>query len=217
MIKVSPSELLTFFDEAPSESRGHATAIVAVAGEELGVALLLEYLRSIGRKATALPGPCTPGTTKGARLDRWVEVSAQPPLFYQVEVKNWSAHAFRGRQLKIDADNDVLVAYARLEWDSVWNGATFTHTAMSKVLSPMKPPRPGVQVEPVICFWKPCNLAPFFTVPLGVEHAFREVHVFSMSAYLRTCGRKELLLDMPDTERRLTWLRKLFQPGGDPG
>jgi hypothetical protein len=212
VIKVSPRELLTFFDEKPPESSGHATAIVAVAGEELGVALLLEYLRSIGRQATALLGPVTPGTTKGARLDRWVKVSDQPPLLYQVEVKNSSAHAFHGKQLKIDADKNVLEAYARREWDSVWNGATFTHASMSKVLSPMKPPEPGVRVEPVICFWVFCRLEPFFTVPLGVEHKFREVHVFSMSAYLRTCGRRELLLEMPFTERRLTWLTRLFEP-----
>ena len=95
VIKVSPSELLRFFDEKPPESGGHATAIVAVAGEELGVALLLEYLRSIGRQATALLGPVTPGTTKGARLDRWVKVSDQPPLLYQVEI--WLARTSTGR------------------------------------------------------------------------------------------------------------------------
>jgi hypothetical protein len=211
MIKVVPTDLLYFFDEVPPCSRGHATAIVAVAGEELGVALLLHYLRSVGRKARALEGPCTSGRRKGKWLDRWIYISAPSQLLYQVEVKNWSAHAIGGTRLPVNAPLSERRRYAREKWTSFWNGKTFRTANMRKVLLPMKPPIPGVPVEPVICFWTYCSVKPFFTVSTRGKCAFRRVHVFSMSSYLRSCGSKALRLDMPLCVQRLSWLRKLFR------
>jgi hypothetical protein len=211
VISVLPADLLHFFDEVPSNSRGHATAIVAVAGEELGVALLLHYLRSAGHKAAALSGPCTSGRRKGKRLDRWIEISAPSRLLYQVEVKNWSAHAIGGTRLSINAPLPERRKYAREKWTSFWNGKTFRTANMRKVLLPMKPPMPGVRVEPVICFWLYCGVKPFFTVSTNAKAAFRRVHVFSMSSYLRSCAKRALRLEMPHSLERLSWLRRLFR------
>src|SRR5205823_7345338 len=72
-IRVSRPDLLTFFDVAPPGSRKHATPIVAVAGEELGLALLADHLRRKGRQAVVLYDQssllqrCTPGTKSGRR------------------------------------------------------------------------------------------------------------------------------------------------------
>jgi hypothetical protein len=103
-LRLDVRAVLQFFDEAPNESLGHATAIVAVAGEELGLALLVHYLRSIGRPTALVSDKCTPGTRSGSRLDGWVRAG---DTLYQVEVKNWSAHAIGGRRLPIDADGVV--------------------------------------------------------------------------------------------------------------
>jgi hypothetical protein len=211
VIEVDPTELLAFFDEVPTDSIGHATAMVAVAGEELGTSLIIDYLRSLGRKASVLPGPCTPGARSGTRLDRWIEVTDDPPLLYQVEIKNWSAHAIGGKRLSRDASPKELAVYAAREWPTLWNGHSFTAASMQKVLTPMKPPRAGCRVEPLIAFWGVVHATEIlFRVPVPGNPDFTQVLVFSMSAYLRRCVGRKLRLEMPLTVQRLAWLQRLF-------
>ena len=106
-------EVLSFFDEAPKGSSRHATAIASVIGEDLGISLLATYLRrECGASVEVLPARCTQGTKRGCRLDRWVLVdSSRRRVLYQVEVKNWSAHAIGGRRLALDAPNTVVASY----------------------------------------------------------------------------------------------------------
>ncbi len=47
-------EILTFFDERPADSRGHASAIIGLIGEELGCGLLCRFLQE-RRGCTANP------------------------------------------------------------------------------------------------------------------------------------------------------------------
>lgn len=221
-IEVDPAELLGFFDEAPTNSLGHATAIVAVAGEELGAALLVDYLGSVGRQASVLPGPCTPGTRSGARLDRWIEVMEDPPTLYQVEIKNWSAHAIGGTRLPRDASPELVAAHAAQEWSAHWNGQSFNGDHMQKVLMPMRPPRLGCRVLPLIAFWGVVHATEVvFTVPVPGNPVFPDVTVFSMSAYLRRNLGRTLHLEMPLTTQRIAWLQRLFpipsvSAGGEP-
>lgn len=99
-INVNVGDLLAFFDEEAKGSSRHASAIVGVAGEDLGAALLVDYFRSQGVVAEILPERCTQGTKKGYRLDRWILTHAPAgDVLYQVEIKNWSAHAIGGRAL----------------------------------------------------------------------------------------------------------------------
>jgi hypothetical protein len=99
-LEVDIVAVLRFFDKVPAESRGHATAIVAFAGEDLGTGLLAHYWVSQGASVHVVPGPCGPGKKKGKLLDRWVRVSNDgTTAYYQVEIKNWSAHAIGGRTL----------------------------------------------------------------------------------------------------------------------
>jgi hypothetical protein len=211
VIEVDPVELLNFFDEVPPGSSGHATAIVAVAGEELGACLIVDYLRSVGRRARVLPGPCKPLGRSGARLDRWIEVADDPPLLYQVEVKNWSAHAIGGKRLLRGASAVELADYATRNWASFWDGQTFTNPSMQKVLTRMQPPYPNCRVEPLIAFWGVVHATDaLFAVPVSGNANFRQVFVFSMSSYLRRCAGRKLVLEMPLTVKRLEWLHRLF-------
>ncbi len=212
-VEVQPRKLLEFFDEAPPLSRKHATAVVSVGGEELGIALILHYLERRGIHASVIGDRCTPGTKTGVRLDAWIEAPGpSAATLYQVEVKNWSAHAIGGQILPVDAPPRMIAAYAQDRWKQVWDGHHFADPSVAKVLHPMKSPRGGGQVEPLICFWWALHPTdPLFSVDLQGE-TFPRVWVFSMSLYLRQCTENAILLRMPKTCRRLQWLSELFVP-----
>ena len=211
VIAVNRKQLLRFFDERPPSSLHHATAIVAVAGEELGTGLFAHYLAGKGIQASVLPGPCTPGTRKGSRLDAWIDAGA---TLYQVEVKNWSAHAYGGnKQLPLDAPADVTAKYRSQRWSEIWDGHGFKGQSMSKVLSPMRPRRESANIQPLIIFWFAVHpegsAEPFFQVPVQGA-SFATINGFSMSNYLRQSKEEVLFLEMPNAARRLEWLRTLF-------
>jgi hypothetical protein len=210
MIAVSRQDLLDFFDQVPIPSRKHATSIVSVAGEELGLALLIHYFAGKGTRSRVVGDRCTPGTKSGQRLDAWIDAGS---VLYQVEVKNWSAHAIGGKVLQINVQPKEAAKYRIEMWKRVWDSKGFTSSSMSKVLLPMKPPRKG-HIEPLIAFWTalhPHGVAePFFRVRVKGA-VFPAVNVFSMSNYLRQCSADQLLLQMPITCSRLRWLSKLFR------
>lgn len=215
VIRVDVGVLLAFFDEEAKGSVGHASAIVAVAGEDLGAALLVHYFRSQGTPAEVLPYRCTQGTKKGSRLDRWV--LARPPagaVLYQVEVKNWSAHAIGGRKLALDVSPSELREYKIERWKREWNGTTFRAESLRKVLTPMRSPRPGLPTEPLACFWTALHPegaeSPFFSVPLAHHDHFQRVSVFSMSSYLRGLSEVSISLTMPEVAIRRNWLARMF-------
>lgn len=218
-IAVDVQQLLAFFDEEAPGSAGHATSLVAVAGEDLGAALLLHYLQSVGTDAEVLPERCTQGTKKGPRLDRWVLArSMTGRVLYQVEIKNWSAHAIGGKTLSKDASADALRAYKIERWSSYWTGAQFRNESVRKVLIPMRSPRPQIPVEPLVCFWTALHPdgheAPLFSVPLPSDEHLSRVWVFSMSSYLRSIREPTLVLRMPEVAQRYTWLTRLFRITG---
>lgn len=218
MFSIDIKALLQFFDEKPESSKHHATAICSVAGEELGVALLVHYLEGEGKQTTLLSNPCTTGKQKGPRLDRWLLITeGRKHTLYQVEVKNWSAHAIGGRCLPIDADEREVSEYKIERWRHEWRNDCFSKKQVSKVLIPMRPPTiDHDSIEPLVCYWTALHPEgldkPFFTV--SVRNAkFPTVSVFSMSSYLRNLrkkGKRRLQLEMPATSIRMNWLHALF-------
>ncbi len=216
-LEVDIVAVLRFFDEKPAESWGHATAIVAFAGEDLGIGLLTHYWVSQGASVDVEPGPCGPGTKKGKRLDKWVRVSNDgSTTYYQVEIKNWSAHAIGGRKLNVDASAVEVAKHKRERWEKEWDGTTFRQATIAKVLLPMKPPVPDCAVEPLACFWDAMHPdgegKPLFSVPVP-DSQFSRVWVFSMSAYLRdlrASGMSRIELEMPETAIRMVWLKRFF-------
>jgi hypothetical protein len=216
-MEIDIAAVLRFFDEAPTESRGHATAIVAFAGEDLGLGLLAHYWTDQGASVHALPGPCGPGTKKGKRLDKWVRVTLDgTSTYYQVEIKNWSAHAIGGKVLKVAASPEEVAKHKRERWQKEWNGETFVQDTIAKVLLPMKPPVPDCTPEPLACFWDAMHPdgegEPLFSRSVS-NPPFSRLWVFSMSAYLRellASGMTHIELEMPETAIRMAWLKRFF-------
>lgn len=218
MVEIDIIELLKFYDEKIQTSVHHATAINAVAGEDLGAGLITHYLIRKKYSAIVLQDPCTQKTKSGYRLDRWILVTKNSErIYYQTEIKNWSAHAIGGRVLKINATQDEVSEYKIKLWNSSWNGNMLTAKTARKVLTPMKPIEENSKIEPLICFWTSMHPEgknePFFSVDIKDNH-FSRLCVFSMSAYLRNLlnsGEKKVALEMPDTEKRIEWLKTLFR------
>ena len=216
LVEIDVLSLLQFFDEKVPASRYHATAVVAVAGEDMGAGLVAHYLRQQGLTVEVLP-KCVPGTRRGVRLDRWIRtIHDGNAIDYQVEIKNWSAHAIGGKALKANALPDELAAHKIERWSREWDGSTFRKSGARKVLTPMEPPEPNSRVEPLIVYWDAMHPSgerePFFFVPLE-NPAFSRVWIFSMSAYLRellSSGISKVMLEMPDTVQRVRWLKRLL-------
>ena len=219
-LRINIRETLLFFDEAPADSRKHATAMVAVFGEDLGASLLCRHMEERGDSARVITHGGTPlqptnGTGSGDRLDRWLLVeNAGGRTLYQVEVKNWSAHAIGGRVLPIQADQRLLREYRLERWQREWDADrdTFRHPAVAKVFARMKPPKhmDAEEVQPLVCYWWSIHPSgadqPLFWHPLRREvNGFTGAWVFSMSSYLRSLKTPEIVLEMPSASHRIRW------------
>lgn len=235
--KIRIRELLRFFDEAPPESSGHATALAAVLGEDLGAGLLkhcLERLRGaqvdILLRAGGRPLAVTTGRQKGRRLDRWIRATLPDGTvtLFQAEIKSWSAHAMGGRRLEITAEPRHLSERAQHEWEGIarWLGGPVN--SINKVLVPMSMPGgvPPARLCPLLIFWDVVQSEGqvhdcFFwhtlnhdQRPEGYEQVFDRLAVFSMSLYLRRLlaeGETEVNLSMPDTASRMQWLNAILR------
>ncbi len=218
MIQIDIIEILKFYDEKIQTSLHHSTAVNAVAGEDLGAGLFAHYLKQKNIIANILPNACTQKTKSGVRLDRWIlAIENGKKVYYQTEIKNWSAHAIGGKVLKINATEKEVSDYKIKQWNNSWDGKILTALTARKVLTPMSPIEDKTKVEPLICFWVSMHpkgkSEPFFSVPIQDKN-FSRLWVFSMSAYLRNVlnsGEKKIILEMPDTESRIEWLKTLFR------
>jgi hypothetical protein len=215
-VRLPIKSLLEFYDNRVETNRGHVTAITAVIGEELGEGLLIDYFLRRGLTAKVVYGSVTQGTNIGNRLDRWIIVTrGQHSIYYQVEIKNWGAFAMGGRSIAVDANARTLRIHKIERWSKEWNGKGFIKEAVQKVLTPMKPPVQGVQVEPLVCFWDAMHptgaAAPLFSIPLSLG-PFARVWVFSMSSYLRNLlksGEQIVEIDAPAIKARRQLLKDL--------
>ena len=218
MIEIDIIKILEFYDEEVPSSLHHATAINAVAGEDMGAGLILHYLNQNNVSAKVLPEKCSQRTKKGVRLDRWIlAIKNGKRVYYQTEIKNWSAHAIGGKVLKINAEPEEIAKYKINRWNHFWDGKTLRAKEARKVLTPMKPIEDKSKIEPLICFWDSMHPSgknePFFSVPI-IDENFSRLWVFSMSAHLRnvlSSGKKKIILEMSETESRIEWLKTMFR------
>ncbi len=206
-------ELIGFFDEIGKSRGQHANAIKALAGEELGLHLLVDFFRRQNKEANILEERCTTGQSKGFRLDGWVQVTDRVPICYQVEVKTWSAHSFHGRPLSLTASPSEVATFKKERWNRYWCGDHFCDKELNKVLTPMKAPSKCANVQPLACLWDAVHPSggpePFFVVPFHGE-AFEQVSVFSMSGFLRNLDEPTIDLILPSAGERLCWLKRIF-------
>ena len=228
MLTINRLALLEFLDMKSDYSRGHATGVVSVVGEDLNAACFQRYVESKGVKVEVLPNPVTTGKQRGPRLDRWIKADWPDgsKILYQTEIKNWSAHAIGGKNLPISANRQETADYKQDRWERHWNSnsSTLKGNSCAKVLVPMKRPDGlGARtVQPLLIFWEALG-------PKGVDdHLFpvtarrphypdfpkfpepTELWVFSVSGYLRSLTDDTIDLSMPNAARRLRALTDMF-------
>jgi hypothetical protein len=204
-------------------------------GEELCTALLQKYLveecdYSDVKILTkdGIPLTPTPGTTRGKRLDRWLSAtsSAGENALYQIEIKNWSAHAIGGKSFAVDASPDVLRKISNHYWRRIWNEdeSRFREAAAGKVLTSMKVPRQYAHLKgnviPLLCFWwyvtdpRSENVDPLFEYALEPPiRGFKRFQIFSVSnylRYLRVPQSDEIDIALPQAARRIAWMKRMF-------
>ncbi len=227
-VKVGRRAVLRFFDEISEESRGHVTAVNAVVGEDLGVALLKRYLESErGAVVEAIDKPCTQGTLKGSRLDYWVKTkyTSGALVCYQVEIKNWSSTAIGGRELPLDISPEKLRDWKKAQWNRLWDTENQkfrelnNRLTLNKVFEKMLCPCKDAKVEPLACLWWALHPdgedTPWFDIPINRDACcFKALHVFSMSSYLRNLPEEYIYLDMPDASQRMKSLTQMFDTAG---
>ncbi len=212
-------ELLNFYDYRVATSRTHASAVNAVLGEDLAIALLIHYFKSVGLEVI-VDGPCTQGTEKGVRLDKWIVVKNES-VIYQVEIKNWSAHSIGGETVEPDADENYMREFRVKRWRHQFNAKTEVPSQKEtlKVLTKMRVPAQycGHTHKALLCFWEPLHPdgepEAFFEVDVG-ENAgdFKKLKVFSMSNYVSQLLKSTEMLEveMPAADARIDWLKKIY-------
>ena len=174
--------------------------------------------------------PVTPtlGGGVGPRLDRWLCATneAGERELFQIEIKNWSAHAIGGRRLALDATDERRVAVGRHYWGRIWDqdSGTLREESARKVLTRMQLPRAyhgiNADVVPLICFWwyvtnpqddKPDSL---FELQLNNPSTdFKRLKIFSVSNYLRSLSGgtgDQIEIDMPQAQQRTAWMKRIF-------
>lgn len=232
-ILVPRIELLRFLDEKPEGSMTHAGSIVNLIGEDLNTACFIDYLDGVGAQGTVINQSVTTGKGRGPRLDRWLSVGwpDSSRTVFQTEIKSWSAHAYGGEVLPVEAGTSAVAEYRQRRWDGRWderNRLLRDSDRTRKVLVRMKPP-PGVDagdVRPLLIFWEaigPRESDHLFKIP-NPKHEFPktswptspefpELWVFSVSSYLRSIEAETLTLRMPSVARRLRFLQDLLRVG----
>ena len=215
-------ELLNFYDYRVESSNTHASAVNAVLGEDLAVALLLHYFKSLGFGVIALDQACTLGTKKGSRLDKWIAVqSASESVIYQVEIKNWSAHSIGGKVVERPDDPDYMREFRVKRWNYQFDSVKKvpSQAGALKVLTKMRVPDQYSNThsqQPLLCFWEPLHQhgdsEALFEVEV-VSEAFAQLKVFSMSNYVSLLLKTTETLEvaMPDADARIDWLQRLYR------
>lgn len=237
-MKINIKETLKFFDDK-TESRGHATSIVGVLGEDLNALVFKNYLETMGNKVKIFDGPVSQGAT-GRRLDRWIYVERKngTKTLYQCEIKSWSATALDGRSLALEAKDEEIKKISRYHWEQqkkVFSKDTDPNY-VTKVLLPMNPKHNenvkqyieeqkirNYQQKPLLIYWMPIslnekNIGPFSTekiANLNVKFStnFLDVDIFSVSLYFRSIldkGEKFLSLNMSNAQKRIDILNKII-------
>ena len=137
-------ETLTFFDEQPEDSIGHATALAVLMGEDLALAAFLHCFEdSGGKNLRVLPGPVKRTGKYGPWLDRWISADyCGRNLLFQAEVKSASAHGTTGVPVPVCTPKDQLQEQKWKAWSREWDSSrrTLRDPAYRKVLVRMDPP-----------------------------------------------------------------------------
>ena len=155
-------------------------------------------------------------------------------VLFQTEIKNWSAQAFGGKTLDIDAAPPKVREYRRRQWELRWDAqrGTLNDPRTAKVLMPMKlPSLPDMKertVKPLLVFWEPIGPSDSHLFKMDVSYdfpfprpenwpnkrtfpEFPALWVFSVSSYLRSLpSERNIDLRMPTVAERRDILGRLL-------
>ncbi|MHA1253766.1 MAG: hypothetical protein ACTSRP_27620, partial [Candidatus Helarchaeota archaeon] len=230
IIKINIKHLIEFFDEKPSDSIKHATAITQLAGEDLNAGIFKHYLENEKQAKVEIyyDLSVTTGNLKGRRLDRWIGVFEQnKKTLFQTEIKSWSSHAIGVKKiLKIDASKEEIEDYKITMWKGQWDEKIKLpyRDDVRKVIIPMripdeiKPKFSSNEQQPLVIYWAPIHPEgkdePFFDVKIDGSNKFQKIYFFSVSSYLRKLlkekGIDTLQIEMPNVYVRIKWINKIF-------
>ncbi len=220
MKKLRLRELIDFYDHKVRGSSNHASAVNAVLGEDLAIALLTHYFESDGINVRVLSEPCTQGKQRGVRLDKWMVVeNKENSVIYQVEIKNWSAHSIGGKSCSPSAEDSTLRQDRAWRWAKRFNiiEKIPAEAATLKVLTKMRIPSllRSCKHKPLLCFWEALHPDgepdPFFEVDVKSE-SFQKLSIFSMSNYVSKLLKDTefISVKMSDADARIDWLNRIY-------
>jgi hypothetical protein len=221
-MKLSIKKLLDFFDDKKDSLKGDANALSAILGEDLNASAYKHFRKN---SVEILNNPVLPGSMKGNRLDRWIFDKKNNKLF-QSEIKNWSATAIGGKQLKSNASDEEVGEISKYHWSREQKNSLSKKAShpnkVSKVLLHMKTPSnfANLEIEPLLIYWMPISsdikglnpLSSIYVSDFPIETTFSTLYIFSVSLYLRYLlknGEKYIELDMPHFEHRMQILSDL--------
>jgi hypothetical protein len=222
---INLKELLELYDTKTLENIGCVAAINAMIGEDLAVVLFFDYARRNNLNPTVISEKCNQGKNQGVRLDRWLSVEeGNQVIYYQTEIKNWTAHSYRGNPAPDNSDVGAMEKYRMERWGQRFDisNKCLRDTTANKVLVPMKldstdPPK--VVIRPLIIFWEAMHpegsSKEFFSVHVSGSH-FKNLWIFSMSSYIRNLLNKEkpvteIKVNMPAVDARIKWLNSVYK------
>ncbi len=228
-MKLYIKELLEYFDIKKSTGYGDTTAAISVVGEDLGAALFKHYCeKERGSNVQIIDAnkeiPVL-GTIRGRRLDRWIiEKTKDKQTLFQTEIKSWCSRSMGGLDVPVDISERDLLEKTNRNWvkdvlelnDSDENG-------LNKVLIKMRKNNRDIDdpytQEPLLIFWDvrcpSSKITSFSRYNMEKKHFdYDYCWIFSCSLYLRELykkGVKDFDVDIPNAERRLTNLFRIFK------
>ena len=229
-MKLIIRDLLEYFDIKEATEYGDATATISIVGEDLGAGLFKHYIENQNANSVNVYSPNdaipTEGKRTGKHLDRWILVeNGNERTLYQTEIKSWCSRAIGGMTIPVEIANEDLATKMQRNWNShikLLNDSNIN--GLNKVLLEM-PTDKKLKIEgkynkePLIIFWdarSPNKIQDFFNL-YNVESLklhFDHCYTFSCSLYLRYLyhnGARDIEIEMPNAERRLKDLSRIFK------
>ncbi len=221
---INLKKLLELYDTKTPKNIGCVAAINAMIGEDLAVALFFHYATGKKFNPTVISEKCTQGKNKGVRLDRWLSIKdGDQVIYYQTEIKNWTAHSYRGKSCPVNLDVNGMKAYRKGRWEQRFDisSQSLRDVSANKVLVPMRfdgTIEPEAEIKPLIIFWEamhPEGLSEeFFPVDVNGSN-FEKLWIFSMSNYVRNLIDENIAtkidVNMPAVDARIEWLNSIYK------
>lgn len=229
-MKLKIENIIKLFDEKENSNAEHISSVNQMLGEELAVQLFKHYLESVkGSKVLLSDKPVKAEGKKGHWLDAWI-LSAAENIVYQTEIKNWTSYSLGGWTVPINISDEDLRTITEKEFRRRWDETQddLKDKPAQKVLKQMNyanyftASTINPKVLPLLIFWMPVASPKskdsintgFSIVELKNHPPFKELHIFSISLYLRYLlkqGISSIDIDMPKLGKRIELINSILK------